>query len=150
MDVAARSGFINGLIPLIVEHRLAFCLFVKEAGLDIADDKALNDLVGAIIVQASMDYVDARRAGLITRAGDVNESALKRAPTRSLPKHMEQSDVFSCVWFLYRSEAMPDIMPHNWGVNPDAIRTAVVAAAESGSINHHLTAKLRRRTTFFK
>ena len=119
-------------------------MFVKESSCDIADERALNDLVSAIIVQAAMDYVDARRAGLITKRRRVDESALKRTMlynrSRSLPKWMEPSDVFSCVWFLFNSEAMPDIMPHNWRVNPNAIRSAVAVAAESGSnsINHLL------------
>lgn len=112
-------------------------------------ERALNDLISAIIVQAAMDYVDARRAGLITKGGDVDEPALRRmmfcnySSRAPLPKWMEPSDVFSCVWFLY-SEAMLDLMPHKWSVNPDAIRTAVAAAAESDSnnINHHLAAKL--------
>ena len=108
------------------------------AELDTADERALNDLVSAIIVQAARDYIDARRAGLITRGGKVNEPALRRMmqckyPSRApLPKWMEPPDVFSCVWFLY-SEAMLDIMPHKWSVNADAIRTAVATAAELGS-----------------
>ena len=104
------------------------------AGLDTADERALNDLVSAIIAQAARDYIDARRAGLITRGGEVDEPALRRMmqrnyPSRApLPKWMEPPDIFSCVWFLY-SEAMLDIMPHKWNVNPDAIRTAVAIAA---------------------
>ena len=68
----------------------------------------------------------------------MDEPALRRAmqrnyPSRApLPKWMEPSDVFSCVWFLY-SEAMLDLMPHKWSVNPDAIRLAVATAAELDS-----------------
>jgi hypothetical protein len=107
-------------------------------GLETADERALNDLISAIIVQASMDYIDARKAGLITAGGEVDKEALRvlmLERSRSLPKWMEPRDVFSCVWFMH-SNAMQDIMPHNWSVNPAAIRTAVTKP--SGSINHHM------------
>jgi len=107
-------------------------------GLETADERALNDLVSAIIVQASMDYIDARRAGLITAEGEVDKEALRvlmLERSRSLPKWMEPRDVFSCVWFIH-GNALLDVMPHNWSVNPTAIRTAVTKS--SGNINHHM------------
>jgi len=115
------------------------------AELDTVDERALNDLLSAIIVQAAMDYVDARQAGLITKGGGADEGAIRRLMlkrsrmSQTLPKWMEPRDVFTCAWFIH-SEAMQDIMPHNWSVNPDAIRTAVVTASKSagGSINHHM------------
>ena len=114
-------------------------------GLETADERALNDLVSAIIVQAAMDYVDARKAGLITSEGGVDEIAIRRLMLRrahmsqTLPKWLKPRDVLSCAWFIH-SHAMQDIMPHNWSVNPDAIRAAVVTASESadGNINHHM------------
>jgi hypothetical protein len=96
-----------------------------------------------VIVQAVIDYADSRRAKVITSRNQVDEEQLrlvlkKSYPSRMpLPKWMEPSDVFSCVWFLFNSSCLEDFMPCDWEVAPDAVRAAAEQAARSKKpINH--------------
>ena len=108
----------------------------------IRETRALNDLVSAIIVQAVIDYVEACRGGFVAGGNRVDDGAIRKLlresyPARTpLPKWMEPPDIFSCVWFLFGSSCLEDLIPCAWVVAPDAIRLAAKkAAASSESLN---------------
>ena len=104
---------------------------------------AFSDLVSAVIVQASIDYVEAYRCGLICENASVNSQRITEVlreayPTRCpLPKWMEPSDVYSCVSFLFESTALEDVIPTSWEVSQDAVRRAVIEAAKEGKAMNH-------------
>jgi len=107
------------------------------------DITAFSELVTAVIVQASIDFVDAHKSGLISQKLSVNSERVNEVlresyPTRCpLPKWMEPSDVYSCVSFLFESTALEDIIPTSWEVKPDAVRRAVIEAALEGKAMNH-------------
>ena len=110
---------------------------------EILETRALNDLVSAIIVQAAIDYVDSCRGGFVSDHNQVDNEAIRQLlrdsyPARTpLPKWMEPPDIFSCVWFLFGSSCLEDIIPCSWLVSPDAIRLAAKRAVSSTeSLNH--------------
>ena len=103
------------------------------------DTTAFYELVGAIIVQAAIDFVDAYKSGIIYGHHTIDSDRMQRIiqkhyPSRCpLPKWMEPSDVYSCVSFFFLSAALEDIIPTGWEVSPDAVRSAVIEAAQSGA-----------------
>lgn len=108
------------------------------------DDTAFSELVSAIIVQAAMDFAEAYKLGLIEEGScSVKSEAIverlqgcyaERCP---FPKWLEPSDIYSASWFLFKSEALDEIIPAGWPISPDAVRRAIVKAAKAGKrINH--------------
>ena len=109
------------------------CLFF------VKDETAIYELVSAVIVQAAIDFVDAHKSGIIYGHHTVDPDRMQRIvqknhPSRcSLPKWMEPSDVYSCVSFLFLSTTLEDIIPTAWEVSPDAVRSAIIEAAQTGA-----------------
>ena len=108
------------------------------------DDQAFCELAGAIIVQAAMDYAEACKAGLIKQDScAVDAAAITRRmrfgyPDRwLLPKGMEPGDIYSATWFLFGSEALDELIPFGWEVNPDAVRRKIIEAVSSGQRFSH-------------
>jgi len=108
-------------------------------GYCIQSEQALDNLICALIVQASIDYAESRVSGFVGADNVVLDDAIRqrlqeRYPSRTpLPKWLEPCDIHSCVWFLFYSPALDDLIPAKWEVEPSAIRAAIRRAVQSGA-----------------
>ena len=108
-------------------------------GCCIQSEQALDNLICALIVQAGIDYAESRVSGFVGADNVVLDDAIRqrlqeRYPSRTpLPKWLEPCDIHSCVWFLFYSPALEDLIPAKWDVEPSAIRAAIQRAVRSGA-----------------
>jgi len=108
----------------------------------LRDEKAFCDLLSAVVVQAAIDWVEAHKCGLIKNDNTVDSFALENFlrgayPSRCpLPKWMEPHDVYSAATFLF-STSLEEVIPEHWQVSPDAVRRAVISAANSQKAMNH-------------
>ena len=102
-----------------------------------------HEMVAAIVAQAAVDYTCGRQAGLIRGDNTIDlkrRNKLMENQKRSrnpLPKTMEVNDLFSCISFLFDGDTLSDFVPSCWGTTPEAIRSAILRAADSGRQVHH-------------